>query len=78
MSEAVTPKVYLFTLCTAVLKFDESLGVAVRIGSSISKFNVDATKVILGILTYSPAPDSMAVEFLNQLAKVSGMEYLGE
>ena len=77
MSELVTPKGYLLTLCTAIQESGDSSGVAVRIGSSVS-FNVEATKVIHGILTFSPAPDSMAVEFLNELAKVSGMEYLGE
>ena len=78
MSELVSPKGYVLTLCTAVQESGESLGVAMRIGWSISKFNVEATKVICSILTFSPAPDSMAVEFLNELAKVSGMEYLGE
>ena len=75
--QPATPKVYLLTLCTAIQESGESLGVAVRIDSSTAKFNVEATKVIHGILTFSPAPDLMAVEFLNQLAKVSGMGYLG-
>ena len=78
MSELVPPKEYVLALCTTVQESGESLGVAVRIGSSTSRFNVEATKVIRGILTFSPAPDSMAVEFLNGLAKVSGMEFLGE
>ena len=78
MSEQVTPKVHLLTLCTVVQESGESLGVAVRIGSSVSKFNVEATKVIHGILTFSPTQDSMAIEFLNELAKVSGMGYLSE
>lgn len=78
MSRLVTPKEYVLALCTAVQESGESLGVAVRIGSSTSKFNVEATKVIHGILTFSPASDSLAIEFLNELAKVSGMEYLGE
>ena len=78
MSELVTPKVYLLMLCTEVQESGESLGVAARIGSSISNFNVEASKVMHGILTFSPAPDSMAVEFLNELANVSGMGYLGE
>ena len=78
MSQLVTPKEYVLALCTATQDSDESLGVAVRIDSSISKFNIQATKVIHGILTFSPAPDSMAIEFLNELAKVSGLRYLGE
>ena len=69
MSGLVTPKAYLLTLTTVVQESDESLGVAVRIGSLISKSNVEATKVIHGILTFSPATDSMAVEFLNELAE---------
>lgn len=56
-------------LYTAIQESGEHFGVAVRIGSSIS-FNVETTKVIYSIL-------SMAVEFLNELAKVSGMECLG-
>ena len=63
MSELVTPKVFLLALCIAIQESGESLGVAVRIGSSISKFNVETTKVIHGTLTFSPPPDSMAVEF---------------
>ena len=78
MSELVSPKGYVVTLCTTVQESGESLGAAVRIGWSISNFNVEATKVIHGILTFSPASDSLAIEFLNELAKVSGMEYLGE
>ena len=74
MSELVSPKGYILTLCTAVQESGESLGVAARIGWSISNFNVEAIKVIRGVLTFSPAPDSLA----NELAKVSGMEYLGE
>jgi hypothetical protein len=77
MSELVTPKIYLLTLCTAVQESGKSLGIAVRIGSSNSKINVEASKVIHGILTFSPAPDSMAVHFLNELEKVHGMRYLG-
>jgi hypothetical protein len=72
----LTPNVYLLTLCTTIEEAGESLGVAVRIGAS--RFNIESTKVIHGILTFSPAPESMAIEFLNELAKVSGMEDLGE
>ena len=78
MSQLVTPKEYVLALCTATQDSDESLGVAVRIDSLTSKFNIKATKVIHDILTFSPAPDSMAIEFLNELAKVSRLRYLGE
>ena len=52
----VSTKEYVLELCTATQDSGESLGAAVRIDSSISKFNIQATKVIHGILTFSPAP----------------------
>ena len=78
MSEEVTPKEYVLALCNALQESGESLGHAVRIHASTSTFNIEAIKVIGGIVTHSPAPDSIAIKFLNALAKVSGMEYLGE
>ena len=78
-SSTMTPSQYLITLCTAVQQSDEPFGVAVRIGSSNSKFNAVATmKVIHSILTFSPAPDAVAVEFLHELSKVTGMASLGK
>ena len=51
MSGPEPPKEYDLALCTAVQESDKSLGVAVRIGSSTRQlFNVEATKVIHGIL----------------------------
>ncbi|KAJ3569579.1 hypothetical protein NP233_g4960 [Leucocoprinus birnbaumii] len=47
-----------------------------RIGASNSKFNIESTKVIHKILTFSPAPDAVAVEFLNELEKVKGITSL--
>ena len=78
MSEAATPKEYVLALCNAVQESCESMGVAVRLHASTSTFNTEAIKVISSIVTYSPAPETMAIKFLNSLAKVSGMEYLGE
>jgi hypothetical protein len=77
MSQA-TPAQYLISLCTATQQSDEPFGVAVRIGSSDSKFEAAASKVIHSVLTFSPAPDTMAVEFLNELSKVAGMASLGK
>ena len=79
MSSAA-PAQYLITLCTAAqqLGLDEAFGVAVRIGSSDSKVKAPTTKVIHSILTFSPAPDSVAVEFLNELSKVANMGSLGK
>ena len=78
MSEEVTPKEYVLALCNAAQESGESFGVAVRIHASTLKFNVEAIKVIGSIVAYSPAPNSIAIKFLNSLAKISGMEYLGE
>jgi len=74
----VVPNQYLILLCTAAQEADQSFGPAMRIGTSHSKFNAEMTKVIHSILTFSPAPDSMAMEFLNELEKVSGISHLGE
>jgi len=69
----IAPKDYLLTLCTTVQEANKSFSVAVRIGMSDLKFNIESTKVIHSILTFSPAPDLMAAEFLNKLERVSGM-----
>ncbi|KAJ3560367.1 hypothetical protein NP233_g10882 [Leucocoprinus birnbaumii] len=74
----VAPAQYLITLCTLAQEREESFGIAIRIGASNSKFNIEATKVIHSIVTFSPAPDAVAVAFLNELAKVSGMALLVE
>ncbi|KIM44992.1 hypothetical protein M413DRAFT_442950 [Hebeloma cylindrosporum] len=47
-----------------------------RIGATNSKVNLETTKVIHSILTFSPAPDAVAVEFLNELEKVKGIATL--
>ena len=77
-SPSAAPSQYLITLCAAAQQSDEPFGIAVRIGSSDSKFNTATSKVIHSILTFSPAPDTMAVEFLNELRKVTGIETLGK
>lgn len=79
MSSAA-PAQYLITLCTFSQQpdIDEPFGVAVRIGSSDSKFTTATSKVIHSILTFAPAPDTVAVEFLNELSKVTGMASLGK
>jgi hypothetical protein len=78
MSSAA-PAQYLITLCNAAQQPDleEPFGVVVRIGLSDSKFKAATTKVIHSILTFSPAADAVAVEFLNELSKVTGMAGLG-
>jgi len=34
--------------------------------------------VMQSILTFSPAPDAVAIEFLNELEKVEGIAVLGQ
>ena len=77
MSETA-PAEYLISLCTLAQRSQESFGIAMRIGASNFKFNVEATKVIHSILTFSPAPEGVAVEFLNELEKVKGIASLGQ
>jgi len=74
----IAPAEYLISLCTLAQDSQESFGIAMRIGASNSKFNLEATKVIHSILTFSPAPDAVAVEFLNELEKVKGIAFLGQ
>jgi hypothetical protein len=71
----VTPAEYLISLCTLAQECQESFGIAMRIGASNSKFNVEATKVIHSILPFSLAPDTVAVEFLNEFEKVKGIRW---
>jgi len=71
------PAQYLISLCIVVQQSNESLGIATRIGSTNSIFQFEASKVIHSILTYSPAPDTVAVEFLNELQKINGISLLG-
>jgi len=75
---SMTPAQYLISLCTTAQQSDQSFGIAIRIGTSNSKFQFEATNVIHSILMFSPAPDTMAVEFLNELEKVEGISSLGK
>ena len=74
----IAPAEYLISLCTLAQESQESFGIALRIGASNCKFNVEATKVIHSILTFSPAPDAVAVEFMNELERVKGIAFLGQ
>ena len=73
----IAPAEYLISLCTIAQECQESFGIAMRIGASNPKFNVEATKVIHSLLTFSPAPDTVAIEFLNELEKVKDIAFLG-
>jgi len=74
----IAPAEYLISLCILAQESQESFGIATRIGASNSKFNVEATKVIHSILTFSPAPNAVAVEFLRELENVKGIAFLGQ
>ena len=68
---------YLISLCDAVAKSDLSLGVVTRLGFQSSKFELDAARFIKSIVTFSPASESVTIEFLFELQKVSGFRDLG-
>ena len=68
---------YLISLCDAVANSDLSLGVVTRLGFQSSKFELDAAKVIKSIVTFSPASENVAIEFLFELQKMSGFIDLG-
>ena len=68
---------YLISLCDAVVNSDLSLGVVTRLGFQSSKFELDAAKVIKSIVTFSPASENVAIEFLFELQKMSGFIDLG-
>ena len=74
----MTPAQYLIPLCTTAQQLNQSFGLAIRIGASNPKFQFETTKVIHSILMFSPAPDTMAVAFLNELEKVKGISFLGK
>jgi hypothetical protein len=42
-----------------------------------SRFEVDATKLINSIVKFSPATESIAIEFLQQFQNVPGVNQLG-
>jgi hypothetical protein len=74
----IAPAQYLISLCTAAQESGESFGNAARVGSPNSDVSVEATKIIYSLLTFSPAPDKMAVDFLTELEEVKGISFLGK
>ena len=67
---------YLISLCDAVANSDFSLGEVTRLGIQSSTFKLDTATLIKSIVTFSPASESVAIEFLFELQKVSGFEDL--
>jgi len=49
----------------------------VRIGAKDSFFQIEASKVTHSIVNFSPAAESVSVDFLNEFEKVDGMGPLG-
>ena len=74
----MSPAKYLLALCSTAIEYNESFGLATRIGSSNPTFKIETTRVIHSILTFSPAPNTLATEFLHELEKVWGMSFIGK
>jgi hypothetical protein len=69
---------YILSLCDTINnQSDISFGIAVRIGTKDSIFQFETSKVIYSIVNFSPAAESVSVEFLNEFEKVDGLEPLG-
>ena len=68
---------YLISLCDAAHQSGFSFGIATRLGTQDSTFDVEATKVISSIVTFSPARESVAIEFLHQFQKIPEIRHLG-
>jgi hypothetical protein len=68
---------YILALCEAAQQSSVTFGMATRLGAQNQSFNVDAAKVIHSIVTFSPATESVAIDFLNEFQKVSCLHHLG-
>jgi hypothetical protein len=68
---------YILALCEAAQQSSVGLGSATRSSSQNPMFNVDAAKVIHSIFKFSPATESVALEFLNKFQEVSRLRHLG-
>ena len=68
---------YLLELCDAAQQSGVEFGLATRLGSQDSIFKVSAAKVIQSIVTFSPAGECVAIEFMQQFQKVSIINNLG-
>src|SRR5271170_5828550 len=69
---------YLISLCEAAQKAGFSFGIATLLGTQDSTLNVDATKLISSIVTFSPAQESVAIEFLQKFQNIPGIRHLGK
>jgi hypothetical protein len=64
---------YLLSLCEAAQESRFTFGVATRLGDRSSTFKIDSTKLIHSVVTFSPARESVAIEFLQEFQKVVGI-----
>ena len=68
---------YILALCEAAQRSSVTFGLATRLGAQNSSFNICAAKVIHSIVTFSPATERVALEFLNEFQKVYCLRHLG-
>ena len=68
---------YILALCEAAQQSSVTFGPATRLGTQSSTFNIDTAKVIHCIVRFSPATESVAIQFLNEFEKVSRLRHLG-
>ena len=68
---------YLLALCDAAQETNMTFGLARGIGAQGSTFDFQAAKVIHSLVTFSPASESLAIEFLNEFQKVTALAHLG-
>ena len=68
---------YLLGLCGAAQQSGVEFGPATQLGAKNSTFNISAVKVIHSVVTFSPAGERVAMEFMQQFQKVSAMNRPG-
>ena len=68
---------YLLSLCDLAKTSEFSFGMVSRLHTQTSTFKVEASKLIHGIVTFSPASESMAIQFLHEFEKISYLKDLG-
>jgi hypothetical protein len=68
---------YILGLCEAAQQSSVGFGPATRLSTQSLTFNIDAAKVIHSIVKFSPAAESVALEFLNKFQEVSRLRHLG-
>lgn len=65
---------YLLALCEAARQSNVTFGVATRLGTQSSTFNVDAVRLIDSLLQFSPSPESVATAFLRKFRRAPDLD----